>query len=399
MTDLLVFKLGRTPADPVAWGAFASGAVSEAGRVANVAALAAFAERMPEGVRLVAVLPGEQVAMCELIAPPKQSSKLLAAATYLFEDELAEPVEDLHVVVAQSSTPRVAYAISKRVIAEWLAAFDAAGVNIAELVPDFACIGGSPSACVLAADRGRVIAARGAAGFAAEHELAERIAPAFIDAAGDAVVIAYGAHNEVGAWSAKPVERRPLAHEADLIALFGAALSSKSPPTSLLTGEFRRRKARQLRLGAYRRAAALAAGLAATLVVSGVAAGVRDMRVAEAYESSAAAMHKAAFPTFSGGDIRGHARQILASGAKSASFLDMTARITASLSGHDGIAVDRIRYDAARGQYVFSVRSASDAGIEAFRSSLDANGVIAADNGGYRRSGEAWIGEMTARAK
>ncbi len=90
---------------------------------------------------------------------------------------------------------------------------------------------------------------------------------------------------------------------------------------------------------------------------------------------------------------------MLADGVKSASFLEMTALLTASLEGHDGVAIDRIRYDAARGQFVFSIRSESDAGIEAFRATLDANGLIATDSGGYRRSGEAFIGEMSARLK
>ncbi|MCB2098655.1 MAG: hypothetical protein KDE05_13555 [Parvularculaceae bacterium] len=398
MTDLIVFKLGRTPADPAAWGAFADGAIVEAGRVANVEALNVIAGRLPEGVRVVAVLQGEQVAMREIPAPPKQTSKLLAAATYILEDELAEPVEDLHVVVS-STSPRVAYAISRKLIGGWLAAFDAIGLAVTEMAPDYACIGGSPTACVIAADRDRMIASRGAAGFAAEIGLAERIAPKFIEEARDAVIIAYGGHDAIGGWSARPIERRPLAHEADLVALFGSAFSSKTPPTSLLAGEFRRRAASSFNFAPYRRVAALAAGLAVALIFSGIAAGVRDMRVAGAYETSASAMHKAAFPTFSGSDIRSHARQILADGGAAASFIDMSSRLTASLEGHDGVAIDRIRYDGARGQFVFSIRSDTDAGIEAFRMALDANGIVASDSGGYRRSGEAWIGEMSARAK
>lgn len=398
MTDLVVFKLGATPDDSVAWGAFSMGAVGEAGRVADVALLAAIADRIPADARLVAVLPGEQVAMREITAPPKQSAKLYAAAAYLLEDDLAEPIEDLHIVVSQGAT-RSAYAISKRSLTAWLAAFDAAGIAVNELTVDFACIGGATERCVLAFDGDRLIASRGGAGFSAELDLAAIIAPTFIEASGDSAIVAYADDGSAGRWTARPIERRTLQHEVDLIALFGAELSSKTPPVNLLTGAYRRRSAQGFKFAPYRRPAVLAAGLAAALLISAIAGGVKDSRIAAAFESSAQAMHKAAFPTYASADIRGHARQVLAEGIKSASFLDMAQRLTASLEGHDGVAIDRIRYDAARGQFAFSIRSNSDAGIEAFRAALDANGLIASDSGGYRRSGEAWVGEMSARAK
>lgn len=399
MTDLVLFKLGQTAQDPVAWAAFAGGAIGDAGRVANVAALSALADRIPADARLVAVLAGEQVAAREIPAPPKQSSKLQAAAAYLLEDELAEPIEEMHIALSSSAGAKVAYAISKARLEAWLAAFDEAGLSVSEMTVDFAAIGGGPSALVFAADRGRVIASRGVAGFAAEADLAEAIAPAIIDASGDAVIIAYGAHEAVGRWAQRPVERRPLAHEADLLVLFGAHIGTKAAPVNFLTGPYRRRRPSTLRLEQYRRPAALAAGLAAVAILTAAAAGVRDGRIAAAHEEAARAMHRAAFPTFSGADIRGHSRQILAEGVKAASFLEMTARLAASLEGNEGVDIDRIRYDAARGQFAFSIRSNSDAGIETFRAALEAQGLLAADSGGYRRSGEAWIGEMTARTK
>ena len=398
MIDLVVFRLGASPADPVAWGAFASGALSEAGRVADIVSLASVKDRFEEGARLVAILPGEQIAMREIAAPPRQSGKLQAAAALLLEDELAEPVSDLHIAIS-SGEPRVAFAISKSVIESWLAAFAEAGVAVTEMCADYAAIGGSQMTPVIISDRGRMIASRGAGGFAAEADIADLMAPAFLETSGEAAIIAYGAGAFGAPWNSRPLDFRKLSHEADLIAIHGAALSSKPAPVNLLQGAYRRRTAKSFRIGAYRRPAILAASLAALTVFSGAAAGLKDARVASIYEQSASAMHKAAFPTFASDDIRGHSRQMLADGVKAASFLEMSARLAAGLEGQDGVAIDRIRYDAARGQFVFSIRSNSDAGIEAFRAALDANGIVATDNGGYRRSGEAWIGEMTARAK
>ncbi len=399
MTDTVILKLGPTPGDAVAWGAIEGGRLVQSGRVDSVAAFAAISGRFGEDARLVAVLPGEQVALREILSPPKQAAKLRAAAGYLLEDELAEAIDDLHIVIASDAAGARAFAISKAQMAAWLAAFAEAGVGLASVSVDYALLGAGTAVCVIAADGDRIIAARGGAGFAAEAILAEIVAPAFLAAAGEAAIVSYGAHDQVGRWAAAPVERRPLAHEADLIALFGSHLGAKGDYPEFLSGEFRPKKQISLQLGPWRRPGALAAGLAAALVALGAVSGLRDWRIAERYETTAEALHKSAFPTFEGGDIRGHVRGLLASGAKTAGFLEMTARLTAGVEAHPGVSIERIRFDAARGQYIFSIRSKSDAGIEAFRAGLLGAGLEATDNGGYRRTGDQWVGEMTARAR
>lgn len=356
------------------------------------------AGRLPENVRVVAVLPGEQVALRDIPSPPKQLAKLKAAASYLLEDELAEDVDDLHIALSAGTDRARAFAISSALMKDWLGAFAETGVTVTEMTVDFAALGASNGVCVIAADGERVIASRGAAGFAAELPLADIVAPAFLTAAGDAAIVSYGAHELVGRWAAAPVERRPLANEADLLALFGANLGAKGDRVDFMTGAFKQKKSYAIDLGAWRRPAALAASLAVSLVLLGAASGLRDWRVAERYETTAETLHKSAFPTFAGGDIRSHVRGLLSGGARTAGFLEMTARLTAGLEAHDGVTIERIRFDAARGQYTFSIRSASDAGIEAFRTGLSEFGVEATDNGGYRRTGNQWVGEMTARA-
>ncbi|MFN3960121.1 MAG: type II secretion system protein GspL [Parvularculaceae bacterium] len=399
MTGMVILKLGQASGDALAWGLFADGRLAEAGRAEGVAALADVKGRFPEDARIVAVLPGETVALRDIPSPPKQAAKLRAAAGYLLEDELAEAIEDLHLVITGGADGARAYAISKNLMRAWIDAFAEAGVALSGVSVDYALLGGGPSVCVIAADGERIIASRGVAGFAAELALADLVAPAFLAAAGDAAIVSYGAHEPVGRWATAPVERRPLAHEADLIALFGAHLDAKGAYPDFLSGEFRPKQQLSLRLGPWKRPGALAAGLAAALVALGAASGLRDWRIAARYEASAEALHKSAFPTFAGGDIRSHVRGLLAGGAKTASFLDMTARLTAGLEAHPGVSIERIRFDAARGQYVFSIRSRSDSGIEAFRAGLAAAGIEATDNGGYRRTGDQWTGEMTARAK
>src|SRR5690606_31833750 len=128
--------------------------------------------------------------------------------------------------------------------------------------PDFASLNASPTSIVFAVDRGRMIAAHNAFNFAAETDLAARIAPSFIDAAPEATVIAYDGNDEIARWSSRPIEKRPLAHEADLTTMFGRAFSSKTPPANFLSGVYRRRSATSFKFGPYQRAAALVAALA-----------------------------------------------------------------------------------------------------------------------------------------
>lgn len=398
MSDLILFKLGPTPADPVDWAIFADGAKSESGRAANVGALSELSGRFEDGMRIVAVLQGEQAAMREMSSAPRQSPKLLAAAGLLLEDDLAQPVADMHIVVS-AGEPRAAIAISKAALEDWLAAFDAAGAPVNEFCVDFTAVGGSASTVVFVADGDRVIASAGARGFSAEADLVRDAAPSLLEAATDGSVIIYGAADIGEAAGARMIDRRALNQSTDILSIFAAALSSKPAPANLLTGAYRRHAPSSFRFQPFKRPAMLAAGLAVASLLSVVAAGVRDARTAAAYNQSATAMHQAAFPGFSGGDIRAHARQLMSNGGATASFLEMSERLTAGLAADEGVAIDRIRYDGARGQYVFSIRSVSDSGIEALRAALDANGVIATDNGGYRRSGDAWVGEMTAKAK
>jgi general secretion pathway protein L len=399
MTEIVVLKLGYSPSDPVAWGAISGGRLQEAGRAGSLKELAGSTDRLSVAAKIVAVLPGEQVALREIPSPPKQTAKLRAAAAYLLEDELAENIEDLHVVVTTGTDGARAFAVSKSLIDAWNEAFADAGVEITNLSVDYSLLGAGKSVCVIAEDRGRIIAAHGGVGFAAELALADIIAPSFLQASGDATIISYGAHDHVSRWAAVPVERRPLVHEADLIALFGENLSAKGEFPEFLSGDFRRNRKRLVQFKIWRRPAALAASLTLALVALGGASGLRDWRIAERYESTAERLHKSAFPTYEGGDIRSHVRGLLASGAKTIGFLETTARLTSGLEAHPDISIERIRFDAARGQYVFSIRSTSDAGIEAFRTGLLSLGIEATDNGGYRRNGDLWVGEMTARAR
>ena len=79
--------------------------------------------------------------------------------------------------------------------------------------------------------------------------------------------------------------------------------------------------------------------------------------------------------------------------------MDVSARLDAAIAESDAVAVDRILFDAGRGEFVFSIRSSADSEIDLFRERLGRNGLAASDSSGYRRAGDVWVGEMKARLK
>lgn len=395
MTDLVVIRLGADVDQPAAWAAFAAGVLIEGGRETNVAALGALADRFAEA-RVVAVAPGEQAALRPLDAPPRAGDKLQAAARLLLEDELAEPLEDIHTVAAVRGESAIAAAMSKATLGRWLSALDATGLSVSGLTADYLALPVGPAECVFVADRERIIASRGDAGFAAERELATALAPGFIRSDPDRHIAGYGDENVLAAVIGPIFERRTLNHEADLLRLFAVAIE-KGQAVDFLTGPYKRKQAGGVRFAPWRRAAIFAGAAAALGVVAFVAGAMRDARVASRLEERAAAVHSQAFPGYAGDDLAAHARSILAQGAATTNFLDLNTALAEAVEGTPDLAIDRVRFDATRGEFSFSVRSASDTAIESLRGKLAERGVMATDQGGYRRSGAIWIGEMTAR--
>lgn len=395
VTDLLVLKLGEDPRAPVAWGAFADGALVEAGGVEDVAGLATLAHRFA-AARVAAVIPGEQVAVRPLDAPPRAGARLAAAARMLLEDELAEPVDDLHIIVSQRGAGTAAAAISKARVREWLTALDATGLSVSELTADFLAAPCAAGECVFIADKARIIASRGDAGFAAEDSLAADLAPGLARSASNARLIGYGDQSRLTSVIAAPFEPRPLLHQADLLGLYASTLE-RGKAGDFLTGAFRRRKAGGFRFAPYKRASMIGgAALAASFAVF-VAGAFRDHAVAARYEERARQAHAAAFPAYTGDDLRGHARSVLSQGQSTAAFLELNTLLAEAVESTPGLAVDRVRYDAASGRFSFNVRSTTDTAIEALRADLAARGIAASDEGGHRRSGDVWIGEMSVQ--
>ncbi|MEO1014899.1 MAG: type II secretion system protein GspL [Pseudomonadota bacterium] len=394
MNEALIAYLGETPDDPIAWTAVREGVAISHGVADGFDALAPALADLPEHITVGAILPGELAAYRRLPAPPKSDAKFRAAAALLLEDELAEPIDDLHVGVAREDGEGVLVALKAALVTEWTEAFAMAGAALRFMTVDYLCAPApSPDAAASALILGDRVLARGRGQrFAAETGLAGLALARLVDETDDATGV--DVHGPEGwlkphGW---PEPRSIVVAKTGGVAEEAARQALAEEGLNLLQGPFQPPRRVTFDVAPYRRAAAMAAGLVAGLVALSAVEAQRTSAMAARYDREARRIYAEAFPEAPTRDIRSQARGRLSTGG-AATFLDVTRRIDAAIDEEE-VAIDRIQYDAGRGALSFSVRSASNESIDAFRERLAAEGVRATDVSGYRRSGDAWIGDM-----
>ena len=398
MKETLILLLGQSPGAPVRWAFLSDGRVLEAGAAPSLAGLAPLAARAEEA-RVLAVLPGEQAAMRAMAAPPRAPSKFRTAAAFLLEDELAENLDTLHVAVARhAGGAGLALAVKKSVMDAWRDGLAEAGLAADHMAPDFALLPLEPSRAALVCEGDRLFGVFGLQGFAIERPLADALAVMIADEDAIEAVTAFGdADTERVEYLDKPIEWRGGSDDASMFRLYAAALQSGAAP-NLLQGAYRRRHDWRAVAAPWRRAAALAAACLVVMVAGAVAEGMRSDRLADRLNDEALALHQAAFPDQANASPRDHARRVLASGRERAQFLPLSTHFAETLEQHDAIQVDRIRYNAARGEFSINLRFADINELESLKQALAARGVLTSEAGGVRRSGNVFIGELRVSA-
>jgi type II secretion system protein L len=397
MSDLFLLMLGPAPDAPLRWGVFEGGRLIEGGwsEGDDLAALAAKAQGAD---KVAALLPGEQVAVRTFPAAPRGGARQQAAARYLMEDELGEAAEALKIAVAADHTPPIALAARGSLVEAWLAAFAAAGFDCDILSADYLALASDGERATIVGERDRVIAAFSGLGASMDRGLFADLAPQlFAEHAGRVAVAGEAA---LGRCLPDP-ERADWLGEIDdarLLSIFGDAVLSR-PPANFLEAKFLNRKALVAALAPWRRAGLIAASLVAVLMLGVVVDAARAGREADRWSDAAAALHREYFPGEAKGDPVAFARQRLAQGGGEQSFLWFASRFSDALESNEAVQIDRIRFNAARGEFIVSIRSDSDTAIEALKATLAAAGIAAQDSGGYRSAGGVWTGELTARAQ
>jgi type II secretion system protein L len=396
MADVLILCLGATLEAPLRWGRFDGARLVEGGWIENAASLHALTAHAAAVETTVALLPGEQVAARRAKSFPKGAAKARAAAAYLMEDELAEAADRLHVAVAARDGVNLALAVKASIVEGWLGAFGAGGVRCDILSADYLALPSSGEDATIIFEDERVVAAHNSAGFALDGDLFAALSPQLFEPP-PLRVAAIGNRAYASRLPAQSaIDWVGPADDARILALFGGAISL-APPPNLLQGAFQKRRALMPSFMPWRRAGVIAAAAIGVLFVGIAAEALRAEGDARAWREGASRIHGERFPEAGAENPVDHARRILAQGGGDNSFLALAARFSKAIETSDGVEIERMRYNAARGEFIVSVRSASDVGIEQFKTTLAALGVTTQDSGGYRRSGGEWTGELAAR--
>ncbi len=395
MSETLILILGQSPADPVRWAFMADGVIQKADIAQSVANLADLASRAASG-HVTAILPGEQAAMRSLAAPPRAAAKFRVAAAYLLEDELAESLENLHIaVVRRDDGAGMALAVKKASMENWADAFAGAQLSPDLITADFALLPTRADRAVLVYEPTRITGAVGLQGFASERPMADELTKQLIASEASEEIIAYGdANNERPDIPGPAIDWRGGVDDTSLFKLYAEGASSAGVP-NLRQGDYRKRRDWAAAAGVWRRAAILAAASVVLSAGVAIADGARLSRLAAKLNQETASLHQTAFPDQTNVDPRSNARTILASQSNAPAFLSVATRFAESLEENGQIQVDRIRYNAARGEFSISLRFSDINDLENLKHLLAGRGVVAAEAGGVRRSGGLYVGELT----
>jgi len=395
MNERLILLMGQSPAEPLIWAGVTKTVVNEIGHATSLSSIGEILGRFDDDFSISVILPGEQCAMRSLPNPPRNRVKFVSASKYILEDELGEDTDTLHIAVGAESDVGRIYAISKTIFDHWLDSLREIELEPDFVSADFACLGASQDHPIVIQRGDRIIASAGARGFAADETLASFVMPALeVEKSPDLTTL--GSQKVLFEITQRKPTVQGGSDDAALLSIVSRTIDSGTA-VNFLQGDYHRRQKLFTGVKEWRRPAALAAGVAFCALALSVSSGFRDQRVAERYNLAAIELYQKAYPDVPRGEIRRHARNIVNAQSTGASFLQLSQIVAGVIDGNETLAIERIRFDAARGYFVMAIKSQSDTDIEIFRSALSTAGVIAEDNGGYRRSGNTLIGEMTAR--
>lgn len=99
--------------------------------------------RPARGAEVIAIAPATRVAHFCLPLPARNDAEALQAAPFAIEDDLAQPVEDVHLALGprrKESGLRDIYAADRTLVAGWISQLDDAGFVEASLVPEQAFV-------------------------------------------------------------------------------------------------------------------------------------------------------------------------------------------------------------------------------------------------------------------
>lgn len=322
----------------------------------------------PGAERIWVLVPAEHVLLQRAPRVARDRRQLEQAVPYAIEDQLAAPVEQLHVALAPGSEGDVGVAVVAQARLEaWLAQLRAAGLEPDRVLPETMLLPWQPETAAVLIDGERAMLRYGEhAAFAGDlDELPAWLALLAADARTPARLRWIGGGTPPPAAN---VERE----EAGPVLRWFAAQLARAAPIDLLQGAYRPWRGRDASRRWWRWAAALA--LAAGLAVFAQLALERQLLVArnEAQRSEMEQLLRAAVPGIArvvdpkAQLAAEHAR--LARGGAGADALSLLARIAPSFAGSGRYTLDGLEF---RGDTLELVIRAPDiAALDALRESF-----------------------------
>ncbi len=398
MSETLIFLLGEKTSDPIRWGLVGPEGLRATDVVNQLDTFDPVRAKVATADTIIGVLPGEQVAMRLLASPPRSPSKFKAAAMYLLEDDLAEPLDDLHIAVARQDGVGVAMAVKKTVMNDWHAAFAKIGVQPDVVAADFSLLSSESHKNVVVFDQNRIMCAIDGTAFSAARPMADSLFAELIISDSVDEVLAYGdAQKETHDLPEKALSWRGAFDDAAMFAVYASNAAQNGAP-NLLQGAYKKRWDWRGGISPWRRAATLAAACLVGVIGLTIADGNRSARLADGLNQQTLAVHRTAFPEAANIDARRHARQMLSTQSVGPGFLSLTSEFAIAINDDEQIQIDRIRYNAARGEFSVNLSFADINALETLKSKLTDRGISVSEAGGVRRSGSLYIGELQVSA-
>ena len=181
----LILITGDTIDDPIKWVATAGDKPVGGGVVSSLDNLGEAIEKEPD--EIIVILPGERLAIRRLTTPARNQRQLLQAARFLLEDELAGPVEGLHIALgaepADPATGRPIIAVDEAWITGWVAALREAGFPPDVLTADILALGVAGQSIMLV-EKDRLSLTMDGEGFVTDRPLADDLSADILLAAG-----------------------------------------------------------------------------------------------------------------------------------------------------------------------------------------------------------------------
>lgn len=371
----------------------------------NVAGFSAFLDTNMLGgdEDIIALLPGELIAIRLLDAPPRSKKQLQSAATYLLEDSLAEDIDMLHVATAtrtNGEAPKgVCLAINKSILDAWHDVFTLSGVFPCMLTADFLALPtgnavANEDILTLFQHKDGILINGPQGGMAIEADTANLVVCDIIEQWSPTSIELYADENTFGLEPAEIVTHHRKGDLRQLAALFHEGLAPIQATPNFLSGKYARKINWQAELAPWR-----AIGIAATLCLAAflggwIADGARADRTASEYKDYTKQIHQTAFPDVSDVEPVQHAREVLSRQATKPEFLSIWLGFADAVSQHDGVQIDGFFYAGTGNDLRVTINADNQPSLDAFKSTLKKRGISAEQGRMNRNRNGQFSGEL-----